>query len=261
MLKLHGLVAILLLVTLASLEWKDSLSFAGISMLYLLLVVGTAYRLSTAFSFIVAIASFLVLNFFFVEPEFTFQVAHIASWVSLISFLVVSLVITSLVKRLKLESIKSNDAHFRADLLRQLAEKLVLAEHSKQVLEESQDWLQNLIGQPTFIIHNQCLVKGDYFLNSEQLNAISWVQANGKALGPSTENWPNTVDWIAPFNRLSSNDPVVFIPKLDLSVIQFYADRGLGVFLAIGAVVLAITGAEALYADMGHFGRPAIRIA
>ena len=29
-------------------------------------------------------------------------------------------------------------------------------------------------------------------------------------------------------------------------------------FLALGSVVLAVTGAEALYADMGHFGRPAI---
>jgi KUP system potassium uptake protein len=29
-------------------------------------------------------------------------------------------------------------------------------------------------------------------------------------------------------------------------------------FVAIGAVVLIITGAEALYADMGHFGRPPI---
>src|SRR4029434_1412189 len=29
----------------------------------------------------------------------------------------------------------------------------------------------------------------------------------------------------------------------------------------LGAVVLAITGAEALYADMGHFGRPPIRLA
>ena len=28
-------------------------------------------------------------------------------------------------------------------------------------------------------------------------------------------------------------------------------------FVAMGAVVLVITGAEALYADMGHFGRPA----
>ena len=30
-------------------------------------------------------------------------------------------------------------------------------------------------------------------------------------------------------------------------------------FVALGAIVLAVTGAEALYADMGHFGRPAIR--
>ena len=32
-------------------------------------------------------------------------------------------------------------------------------------------------------------------------------------------------------------------------------------FLALGSVVLAVTGAEALYADMGHFGRKAINIA
>jgi KUP system potassium uptake protein len=42
---------------------------------------------------------------------------------------------------------------------------------------------------------------------------------------------------------------------------QFLVDRGAGVFLAVGAVVLALTGAEALYADLGHFGRRPIRIA
>jgi KUP system potassium uptake protein len=42
---------------------------------------------------------------------------------------------------------------------------------------------------------------------------------------------------------------------------RFLADRGWGLFLAVGAVVLAVTGAEALYADMGHFGKRPIRIA
>ena len=32
-------------------------------------------------------------------------------------------------------------------------------------------------------------------------------------------------------------------------------------FVALGAIVLAVTGAEALYADMGHFGRTPIRLA
>jgi KUP system potassium uptake protein len=40
---------------------------------------------------------------------------------------------------------------------------------------------------------------------------------------------------------------------------QFFADDGLTAFLSLGGVVLAVTGAEALYADMGHFGRSPIR--
>lgn len=42
---------------------------------------------------------------------------------------------------------------------------------------------------------------------------------------------------------------------------RFLAERGWGLLLAVGAVVLAITGAEALYADMGHFGKRPIRLA
>ena len=42
-------------------------------------------------------------------------------------------------------------------------------------------------------------------------------------------------------------------------IVTFIADHPYVAFIAMGAVVLAITGAEALYADMGHFGRPPIR--
>ncbi len=42
---------------------------------------------------------------------------------------------------------------------------------------------------------------------------------------------------------------------------RLIADQGLGIFWAFGSIVLAVTGAEALYADMGHFGRKPIRIA
>jgi KUP system potassium uptake protein len=42
---------------------------------------------------------------------------------------------------------------------------------------------------------------------------------------------------------------------------HFMMDNKLLAFIALGAVVLAITGAEALYADMGHFGAKPIRMA
>jgi len=41
--------------------------------------------------------------------------------------------------------------------------------------------------------------------------------------------------------------------------VQFFADHGWQGFFILGAVVLALTGGEALYADMGHFGRGSIR--
>ncbi|MBI1849644.1 MAG: potassium transporter Kup [Planctomycetes bacterium] len=43
--------------------------------------------------------------------------------------------------------------------------------------------------------------------------------------------------------------------------VQFFRHNGLHGFLILGAVVLVVTGAEALYADMGHFGRRPIRLA
>ncbi len=42
---------------------------------------------------------------------------------------------------------------------------------------------------------------------------------------------------------------------------DFLAERGWHLFAAVGAIVLALTGAEALYADMGHFGRKPIQLA
>jgi KUP system potassium uptake protein len=42
--------------------------------------------------------------------------------------------------------------------------------------------------------------------------------------------------------------------------VQFFVLHGRAAFLVLGAVVLAVTGAEALYADMGHFGRRPIRL-
>ncbi len=43
--------------------------------------------------------------------------------------------------------------------------------------------------------------------------------------------------------------------------VRFFANHGVYAFLALGGVVLAVTGAEALYADRGHFGATPIRLA
>jgi KUP system potassium uptake protein len=53
--------------------------------------------------------------------------------------------------------------------------------------------------------------------------------------------------------------PDILFALNPLHAIEFFRADFLRAFLAMGSVVLAVTGAEALYADMGHFGRSPIR--
>ncbi len=56
-------------------------------------------------------------------------------------------------------------------------------------------------------------------------------------------------------------DPSIIIETINpLNALRFFEDDGFVAFVALGSVVLAVTGAEALYADMGHFGRKPIGI-
>jgi KUP system potassium uptake protein len=54
-------------------------------------------------------------------------------------------------------------------------------------------------------------------------------------------------------------DPMIIWYTLNpFNAINFFIVDGFRAFIAMGSVVLAVTGAEALYADMGHFGRKPI---
>jgi len=54
--------------------------------------------------------------------------------------------------------------------------------------------------------------------------------------------------------------PGVLLGLSPTFAVSFLVDHPFTAFIAMGAVVLVITGAEALYADMGHFGRRPIRV-
>ena len=55
--------------------------------------------------------------------------------------------------------------------------------------------------------------------------------------------------------------PGVLAAANPLYAVHFFMRHGWHGFLLLGAVVLVVTGGEALYADMGHFGRLPIRVA
>lgn len=79
----------------------------------------------------------------------------------------------------------------------------------------------------------------------------------GRIFGPITTVWFLSLAAIGVWNIIA--EPEVLTAFNPWWAVQFFAEHSWqGVFI-LGAVVLAVTGGEALYADMGHFGAPPIR--
>jgi KUP system potassium uptake protein len=96
------------------------------------------------------------------------------------------------------------------------------------------------------------------------LGCLFLVQRRGTAglgavFGPVTLVWFATiaaagVPWIF-------REPAVLFAFDPLHALRFFFTHDFHAFLVLGSVVLCVTGGEALYADMGHFGRRPIRAA
>jgi KUP system potassium uptake protein len=76
---------------------------------------------------------------------------------------------------------------------------------------------------------------------------------------------PITLLWFAALAILGvrhlADDPAIFYALNPLNGLSYLVGNGHAGFVALGAVFLAVTGGEALYADMGHFGRKPITLA
>jgi KUP system potassium uptake protein len=83
--------------------------------------------------------------------------------------------------------------------------------------------------------------------------------AVGRLFGPITLAWFVAIGAAGAYGI--AQHPGVLAALNPLHAIGFLTSHLAASFVVLGAVVLAVTGAEALYADMGHFGKGAVRIA
>jgi KUP system potassium uptake protein len=81
----------------------------------------------------------------------------------------------------------------------------------------------------------------------------------GRLFGPVTLLWFLAIGAMGLYGI--AQYPGVLAALNPLHALRFLTSHGVASFVVLSAVVLAVTGAEALYADMGHVGKGAVRIA
>ena len=92
---------------------------------------------------------------------------------------------------------------------------------------------------------------------------LFWAQSKGTAavgfmFGPIMMIWFLTLGGLGIYNIIQA--PFVLHALNPMYAINFFTNEFSIAFITLGAVVLCVTGAESLYADMGHFGRSPIKI-
>ncbi len=80
----------------------------------------------------------------------------------------------------------------------------------------------------------------------------------GAVFGPAMAVWFSVLAILGVFSILQN--PGVFRALSPLYGVQFFINNGFRGFLVLGSVFLVVTGGEALYADLGHFGRKPIQL-
>ncbi|WP_029047666.1 potassium transporter Kup [Cupriavidus sp. amp6] len=84
------------------------------------------------------------------------------------------------------------------------------------------------------------------------------THAVGKLFGPIMTAWFLTLGALGVFNLVQA--PEILKAVNPLYGITFLVEHALQAFIVLGSVFLVLTGAEALYVDMGHFGARPIRM-
>ena len=81
----------------------------------------------------------------------------------------------------------------------------------------------------------------------------------GKLFGPVIVLWFGVLAVTGMMEIIQQ--PAILAALNPLNALRFLTSQGWHIFVVVGAIVLAFTGAEALYADMGHFGKRPIQLA
>jgi KUP system potassium uptake protein len=107
--------------------------------------------------------------------------------------------------------------------------------------------------EPFVLPISAVILIGLFFVQSRGTGVV------GRYFGPITTIWFITMGVMGFLHMLQ--EPAILMALSPQPALTFMVQHHFLTFVVLGSVFLAVTGAEALYADMGHFGRNPIRLA
>lgn len=193
-------LALLVLATVAGLLLDEHISLAGQAMVYVLAVVIAAYRVPWVPATVCAVSGVTALNFFFVPPRLTLDVAGRENVFVLAIMLAVALLVCYLATALRRETGMARLSEARARQLQGLASELAAATSPEDIQTKGQQALDAAF-------HLSCTLvlsaDGHSLINDSdapetQKDGLRCCMREAAVLGPGTGRWPGLNAWYLP---------------------------------------------------------------
>ena len=187
-------------------SWLDgTMSVAGLAMVYLVAVVGTAVLLDRAPGLLASVLCVSALNFFFVPPRYTFEVRGAEYWWTLAVLLALSLGLHALIVALRERRDRAERGEARARQLHALSEALAGCRGEQAMAAAAAAWLHAAMGHPCAVFLGdletselRCHPAGAE-ASAFDTAPVRWAMDHGRAVGRGCDDWPHLPLWCAPF--------------------------------------------------------------
>ena len=218
-----ALVAVVL-ITAGAYSVEPWLGSSGLTMGYLLLILIASVYLPFIGAFVTGLLSFFALNFFFVEPRYTLNVANAEALIELLVFLTVAMTIVSLTERLKAQTERAIISQHQAESARLLAENLLKLSSQEAVLAQGSQAIASALASRVIVVAVDevinCLFDSlaDSPLPPLEASAARWVVTHQQSIGAQTGNWSSLSYWCIPLRQYDDLHAVIFVYPHSVSV-------------------------------------------
>jgi C4-dicarboxylate-specific signal transduction histidine kinase len=163
---------------------------AGAGFMYLVVVVVLSLLDSAVSSIVFSVAAVLALNYFFLEPRFTFGIDSISDVVTLVCFLITSLIVVGLVREVRHLGVQNQQQGRTLDLARRLEQAQAELAHVSRVttLGELSASIAHEVNQPltAIVTHGDAALRFLHFdppQTEEVEDALQRMIADGRRAG------------------------------------------------------------------------------
>jgi two-component system, OmpR family, sensor histidine kinase KdpD len=129
--------------------FRSSVPVLSLGVLYLFAVLPIAVVWGRGFSILVALASMLAFNFFFLPPVHTFRLIDERDWFALTVYLVTAIVVSELASRARRRAAEAEQREREESLLAELSTAVLQGQETEAQLDQLSEAVAGVLGVPT----------------------------------------------------------------------------------------------------------------